>query len=376
MEAFIKRHIQELHGLLKTMCLIPSPSHFEGEKANFVRNWLVENGAKGVYIDSAGNVVFPYGCEGNGDLVVFAAHTDTVFPMETPLAFTQDEENFFCPGVGDDTACVAVLLLAVKYLLQNRIRPKQGLLFVFNACEEGLGNLKGTRQLFADYAGRITRFYTYDGRYSRIADRCVGSYRYRVTVKTEGGHSWNSFGNRNAIAVLAQLVQRIYAMTVPEKEGSRTTFNVGTIEGGTSVNTIAQNASMLFEYRSDDPWCIGRMTEQWESILAAVRRELPDAEISVETVGIRPCGQPRDAETQEEMARRVIRICEEASGIPCKRGASSTDCNIPLSLGIPAVCCGVYLGGGAHTREEWVNIQSLETGLKIGIRIVLDYCDI
>jgi acetylornithine deacetylase/succinyl-diaminopimelate desuccinylase-like protein len=375
LNTYIQSHIRELHDLLKAMTLIPAPSHFEDAKAEFVRAWLKKNGAEGVYIDSAKNVIFPYGCEGKDDLVVFAAHTDTVFPMDTPLEFRDDGQNFYCPGVGDDTACVAVILMSVKYLLQNKIRPKCGILFVFNACEEGLGNLKGIRQLFSDYAGRICRFYTYDGTYARIVDRCVGSHRYRITAKTKGGHSWGCFGNRNAIQVLAQLVQALYAMPLPKKEGSRTTFNVGTIAGGTSVNTIAQDASMLFEYRSDDPWCIDRMTEQFESTLDAVRKELPDADISVETVGIRPCGRPSDPTVHEEMIHRVIQICEEASGIPCVRGAASTDCNIPLSLGIPAVCCGVYLGGGSHTREEWVNIQSLTTGLEIGARIILDYCE-
>lgn len=372
---YIQCHVQELHTLLKTMTLIPAPSHFEDKKAAFIQTWLEENGAEGVYTDSAKNVIFSYGCRCEDALVVFAAHTDTVFPMETPLDFRQDEENFYCPGVGDDTACVAILLMTVKYLLQNKIRPKCGILFVFNACEEGLGNLKGTRQLFADFPGRIARFYTYDGHYTQVVDRCVGSCRYRITASTEGGHSWGRFGNRNAIQVLAQLIQELYAMPLPEKDGCRTTFNVGTIEGGTSVNTIAQNASMLFEYRSDDPWCIDKMTAQFEAVVAKVRKAIPDSEILVNTVGIRPCGAPADLAVQEEMAQQVIRICEEISGLPCKRGSASTDCNIPLSLGIPAVCCGVYLGGGAHTREEWVNIQSLTVGFEIGARIVLDYCE-
>ena len=375
LNTFVTSHMQELYDLLKAMTLIPAPSHFEDAKAEFAKNWLVENGAEGVYIDSAKNVIFPYGCEGRDDLVVFAAHTDTVFPMDTPLEFRDDGKNFYCPGVGDDTTCVAVILLTVKYLLQEKIRPKQGILFVLNACEEGLGNLKGTRQLFADYEGRIRRFYTYDGRYDSVVGRAVGSYRYRITATTAGGHSWGRFGSRNAIQVLAHLLERLYAMTLPEKENCRTTFNVGTIEGGTSVNTIAQNASMLFEYRSDDPWCVDRMTEQFEAVLDAVRKEIPDAVLTVETVGIRPCGQAKDPAVQEEMLRRVAQICEEESGLPCARGCASTDCNVPLSLGIPAVCVGVYLGGGAHTREEWVDISSLETGLRIGARLILDYCE-
>lgn len=374
LKSYIASHTQQMYALLKELTLIPAPSHFEDRRAEFIRDWLTGIGAEGVYIDSAKNVIFPYGCEGRDDLVAFAAHTDTVFPMETPLRFADDGEKFHCPGVGDDTACVTVILMTIQYLLQKKIRPEKGILFVFNSCEEGLGNLKGTRQLFSDYAGRIQRFYTYDGQYDHVVNRSVGSYRYRICAKTQGGHSWSNFGRRNAIQVLSRVVGELYTMELPVKENTRTTFNVGSIEGGTSVNTIAQSAAMLFEYRSDDPWCIDRMTEQFNTKLELLRKEMPDAEILVETVGIRPCGEAKDKQLQEEMVRRVVEVCRDASGLECKRNSGSTDCNIPLSLGIPAVCVGVYLGGGTHTREEWVSKASLETGLLIGARLILDDC--
>ena len=376
LKSYVASHMHQMCALLKTLTLILAPSHFEDRRAAFIRDWLTGIGAEGVYIDSAKNVIFPYGCEGKDDLVVFAAHTDTVFPMETPLEFSDDGENFRCPGVGDDTACVSVILMTIQYLLQSKIRPRKGILFVFNACEEGLGNLKGTRRLFSDYAGRISRFYTYDGRYSHVVNRSVGSYRYRIHAKTQGGHSWSNFGRRNAIHVLSRVIGELYTMELPGRENTRTTFNVGSIEGGTSVNTIAQSASMLFEYRSDDPWCIDKMTEQFNAKLEKLQKEIPDAEILVETVGIRPCGEANNKQLQEEMVRRVVEVCQNTSGLECKRNSGSTDCNIPLSLGIPAVCVGVYLGGGTHTREEWVNKASLKTGLLIGAQLILDYCEI
>ncbi len=373
---YAENHKKEHLDLLKELCLIPSPSHLEDKRARFIKAWLEGCGAEGVYIDSAKNVIFPYGCEGKDDLVVFAAHTDTVFPMDTPLSFVDDGEKLHCPGVGDDTACVVTILMAVKYLLQERIAPKNGILFVFNSCEEGLGNLKGTRQLFEDYKGRIGRFYTYDGSYDHLYNRAVGSYRYRITAETDGGHSWGKFGNRNAIQVLAHLIEALYQMKIPQKEDAKTTFNVGTIEGGTSVNTIAQSASMLFEYRSNDPDCVDRMTEQFEAILAKVREEYADATLSVETVGIRPCGKAKDTAVQEEMILRAEKVCTTLSGNPdFARHSGSTDCNIPLSLGIPAICVGAYMGAGAHTREEWIRKDSLQTGFLIGSRLILDYCE-
>lgn len=376
LQEFCLQHKEELYNLLKELCLIPAPSHFEDERAAFVKAWLENVGAEGVYIDSAKNVIFPYGCEGKDDLVVFAAHTDTVFPMETPLDFKDDGEKLYCPGVGDDTVCVVDILMTVKYLLENGIKPKKGILFVLNACEEGLGNLMGTRQLFEDYKGRIERFYTYDGGYDHVVTRAVGSYRYRITAETCGGHSWGRFGNRNAIQVLAKLIEEFYSMQVPAKENSRTTFNVGTIAGGTSVNTIAQSAEMLFEYRSNDPECIDNMTAQFEEKLAKVRSEIPDATISVETVGIRPCGEAADKALHEEMIRRSTEIYKSVLGeIDVAYTSGSTDCNIPLSLGVSAVCVGTYKGGGAHTREEWLWKNSLDNGFLIGALLILDYCE-
>jgi len=217
LKAYLEECLPELHQLLKQMCLIPAPSGFEDERAKFVKNWLEEAGAEGVIIDEAKNVILPMNCDGKTDLTVFAAHTDTVFPAETELKFTKDEKNFYCPGVGDDTACLAMMMMVIKYLLQKKLRPEGGVLFVANACEEGLGNLKGTRRLFEDYKGRIAKFYTFDGRYVYTNDHCVGSHRYMIECTTEGGHSFNAFGNANAIATLSRLIADLYTVQVPAK---------------------------------------------------------------------------------------------------------------------------------------------------------------
>ncbi len=372
LKAYLEGCIPEVHKLLEELCLIPAPSGFEDERAAFVKTWLEKQGAEGVVIDEAKNVIFPMNCEGADDITVFAAHTDTVFPAKTKLEFTRDEKNFYCPGVGDDTVCLIMMLMTVKYILQNKIQPKGGILFVANSCEEGLGNLKGTRQLFKDYQGRIGRFYTFDGKYPYTNDHCVGSHRYVIESKTEGGHSFNAFGNANAITALARLIADLYTVKVPEKEGTKTTYNVGFIEGGTSVNTIAQSAKMLYEYRSDDAECLAFMEKTFQEKLAAAKAQ-NYGEISAELVGVRPCQGEIDQTVHGKMVARVKEVCTQESGVPCTAKSGSTDCNIPMSIGIPAVCVGTYQGGGAHTLEEWVEIDSIPIGLRITARLILDY---
>lgn len=367
--------IEELHQLLFDLVAIPAPSHHEEQRAEFCKKWLEEQGAEGVYIDEALNVIYPINCEGRDDIVVFAAHTDTVFPDMEGFAVARDEKNFYAPGIGDDTMSLAIMMMVAKYVIQNKISPKCGVLVVGNSCEEGLGNLKGTKQLMKDYAGRVKKFYTFDGKYNNICCKCVGSHRYEVVCETKGGHSFGAFGNSNAIAELSRLISELYEVQVPQKADTKTTYNVGLIEGGTSVNTIAQSAKMLYEYRSDDAECLAIMEK---TFLDAIDRANArgKGKFTYKIVGIRPCGGDVDTEIHEEMIKRVIEICEGYSGIECRREKGSTDCNVPMSMGIPSVCPGIYFGGGAHTREEWVQIDSIPVGLRICFDIMMDYFEI
>ena len=369
---YVNENILELHELLKSLVEIPAPSHFEGERANFIKNWLESQGAKGVYIDEAKNVIYPINLDKYEDVVVFAAHTDTVFPDTTPFTLTKDEKYFYSPGVCDDTSSVSILLMLIKFIIKNGINSKTGVLFVLNSCEEGLGNLKGCRKLMEDFGDRVKRFYTFDGRIDEIATHCVGSHRYEVECLTEGGHSFMAFGNNNAISELSLLITKLYSIEVPKKEGAKTTYNVGIIEGGTSVNTIAQSAKMLFEYRSDDFECLQIMQSNFENAIAEANAR-GKGKFNVKTVGIRPCGIEVDKAVHEEMIEKVIKSSEKHNGKTCRRKTSSTDCNIPLSMGIPAVCVGIYDGFGEHTREEKLEIASLPIGMKICFDVVLDY---
>ncbi len=368
MENYISENMESVYSVLKELCAIPAPSHSEHKRAEYCKNWLEQNGAKGVYIDEALNVIYPLNCDNSDEITVFVAHTDTVFPDLEPMPYADDGEKIYCPGVGDDTASVSVLMHTAKYFIEKNIVPEKGVMFVCNSCEEGLGNLKGTRQLFKDFEGRIAQFISFDGsNMTTVADKCAGSHRYEVEVLTEGGHSYSKFGNANAINELAKMVTEIYKIDVPRREGERTTYNVGGISGGTSVNTIAQSAKMLCEYRSSHKVCLAIMQEKFEAIFENAKSD--KVQVKVTKIGDRPCSNIDDSEI--ERLRKIIEpIIEGVVKQAVVYRSSSTDCNIPLSLGIPAICVSVYNGGGAHTREEWIEKSSLIPGLEFAIKLV------
>ncbi|MBQ8432045.1 MAG: M20/M25/M40 family metallo-hydrolase [Clostridia bacterium] len=358
--------------LIESLCRIPAPSGQEATRAAFCKEWLTAKGAKGVYVDDALNTLYPVNCDGRDDIILFLAHTDTVFPDTEPMPVHRDGDYLYSPGVGDDTTCLAQLLTVAGYVAQANLTPDCGILFAANAGEEGLGNLKGIRQIMKDYAGRIREVYSFDWQYTAFVNKCVGSHRYEITFATEGGHSFGAFGNRNAIRAAADLVCDLYSCLVPMYGNSRTTYNVGTIEGGTSVNTIAQNAKLLYEYRSDNAKCLEEMRRFFESKIAAARKK-NTAEITVTPVGERPCGGGVDAAHLARMSETVARVSQKYSGLPCVAQSGSTDCNIPMSLGVPAVCVGTYLGSGQHTREERVLLSSIPVGLKIVAELILSH---
>lgn len=364
---YITENKQLLMDILKELCHIPAPSHREHARAQYCQKLLEDWGAKGVYTDNAQNVIFPLGCEGKNGITVFAAHTDTVFPDTKPLPYHDDGKNIHCPGAGDNTASVAVLLMTAKYMLDSEKIPQNGIIFVFNSCEEGMGNLAGIKEFFSKYKDRVKNFITFDSRLDTAHDVCVGSHRYEVEVNTRGGHSFEDFGNINAISVLSSIISEIYNISVPEKDGTHTTYNVGTVIGGTSVNTIAQSAKMLCEYRSDDAECLEIMRKRFADIFDSAVSE--DVAVAVTKVGDRPCGTtaPEKTETLKSMITPII---EGVLGKQLKYTSASTDCNIPMSLGIPSLCVGVCNYDGMHTREEWVEKDSLITGLEIALKTV------
>ena len=369
LKAYIQETLPELKELIIELCGIPAPSHHEEKRAEFCRDWLLRNGAspEQVRIDEALNVV----CEVPGEteeVIVFMAHTDTVFPDREPMPYHEENGRMFCPGIGDDTANLAVLLMLARYVLTRGLRSRYTVVFAANSCEEGLGNLKGSFQLMKDYGSRTVEVVSFDGYYSGVANDAVGSTRYEVTVRTEGGHSFGNFGNRNAIHQLSRIINDLYGIEVPTR--ARTTYNVGVIHGGTSVNTIAQDASMLYEYRSEDLGCQEEMRRKFEAIVEQYRAD--GLEVEVRVLGNRPCAGEIDRDRQQALTEEVTALISRYSGEEPVVSASSTDCNVPLSMGINAICFGVCLGGGAHTREEWIDEASLPVGYAMAGEFLLN----
>ncbi|MDR1834965.1 MAG: M20/M25/M40 family metallo-hydrolase [Fusobacteriaceae bacterium] len=360
-----------LHGelllLIKELCGIPAPSNHEEKRAAFCRDWFLKNGMD-AHIDDACNVVVPWKCEENAETDVFMAHTDTVFPDLSPMPMKEENGRLYCPGVGDDTANLALLMVIARFVVRHNLTPDRGIVFVCNSGEEGLGNLRGSRKICETYGAKMRSFVSFDGTLEGCYNYSVGSVRYNVQLKTEGGHSFTNFGNRNAIAYLASLINTLYQVKVPQ--GGKTTFNVGKIEGGTSVNTIAQQAEMLFEYRSDVREHLDAMIALFDATVSAYNHM--GIEVRPEVIGLRPCMGDVDKEAQATLEKKISALAVTYTGKAPDFHSGSTDCNIPFSIGVPSCAIGGYIGDGAHTREEWIDMESLKKGLAFLLALVLD----
>ena len=372
MENYLAASHEDAKNIVRELCRIPAPSHHEEKRAEWCAAWFRNAGGRKVFIDEALNAVCEHNVTEDNDVVVFMAHTDTVFPDTEPMPFTEKDGLFFSPGVTDDTGNLASLMIAIRYVLTNDIRTKCGLVFVANSCEEGLGNLKGSRHIVSSYGSRIKEFITVDGtKLERIVNGAVGSHRYRITVKTEGGHSFSAFGNRNAIACMAEMIGMLYSVEIPSDGDSKTTYNVGVISGGTSVNTIAQEASMLYEYRSTSRLCLAEMEKTLNDILKVYRDRGID--VDCERIGDRPCTGDVDPEAHGALIAKADASIRRILGRDGEPAFSSTDANTALALGIPAICMGGAVGGRCHTREEWLDPESLLPGSRILLDFMTNY---
>ena len=383
---YMEEHFEEAVRLLRTLGRIPAPSHKEDQRVEFCRNWFGDQGAEDVYVDEAKNVVCRMKGKDTESVTVIMAHMDVVFPDETMLPLREENGCLYAPGIGDDTANLVNLMMAAKYVLEQGLCPETTLLVVANSCEEGLGNLKGSRQIYKDYGSRIREWISFDGVLGECVNRAVGSYRYRVSVNVRGGHSYSDFGRENAIAVLAEIIHDLYQIEPPF--GEKTTYNVGTIEGGTTVNSIAQSASMLYEFRSASQECLKEMEERFRAVIRkwqedgnreAVCRKRASGknfgkEITVEVLGVRPGNGPVNEKRLEELTRVNVDLIESCISGTVTVRAGSTDANIPLSEGIPANTFGTVRGGLEHTREDWMEIESMREGMLVAMGTLARYC--
>lgn len=357
---YIAEHQQELLELTLQLCQIPAPTGKEDARAAFCRDWLRRSGAGDVTIDRAKNVICTIGVTPGRPVAVFLAHLDTVFPDITPFTPRAEGARLYCPGAFDDTANVAALLMAARYVLRSGRQPRCGVVFAANTCEEGLGNLKGSRALLDALGEDICQVVSFDLGLDTVFTGAVGSARYRICLETAGGHSYLDFGKPNAIAQMAELICALYRQ--PVAPGA--TFNVGQISGGTSVNTIAQRAELMYEYRAETAAAMAAMEENLRRIAAPFSPEIT-------LLGRRPgTGACRDPERQASLLNDICAAVTAETGHAPRKIIGSTDCNIPFSRGIPAACVGLVYGSGAHTRQEYILPESLAQGLGVALRLI------
>ncbi|MDO4539139.1 MAG: M20/M25/M40 family metallo-hydrolase [Coriobacteriales bacterium] len=369
-KSYAQDSYQEELALLKALAVIPAPSGKEDRRAAYIRAWLNAVGCISVWTDDAQNVICQLGNPMAACYDVYSAHTDVVFDDPEPLPLVEKDGLLYAPGIGDDTACLVSLLMSAKFLAQHPELLKDrdcGVLVVANSCEEGLGNLRGTRELYREFGRSIHKHVTFDTYLGQMATSAVGSHRWQIACSCEGGHSWRDFGAPNAIVELCKLVGRLSELELPIQ--ARTTWNVGTISGGSTINSIAEHAEMLYEYRSTDEACLSAMREAFLGVVGEARRD--GVSMSAECVGERPGNGNVNAAAELALETALLDAVRTVTGEEPDCHPSSTDANIPLSMGIPAACVGTVRGGGAHTRGEWIDPTSLVDGLTLTLAIML-----
>lgn len=367
--AWLQRHERELGDLQLELAAIPAPPFGEQPRAEWLQRQFTRFGLEDARIDEIGNVIARYpGSDPAAAAVALSAHIDTVFPAGTPLQPRRDGDKLHGPGVSDNASGVVALLAIAQALRQAQVRTTAPLIFIGNVGEEGEGDLRGMRHIFSDpqWQDAIQYAIVVDGASSdTIVTRALGSRRYEVTLRGPGGHSWSDFGAPNPIVVLAAVIEAFSRVDVPSTP--KTTFNVGVISGGTSVNSIPESATMRVDLRSSSVQEIDRLEEALRQAIArAVARAAQNGfagEITneVRLIGSRPAGEVPEQARIVQIARAVDQHLQNNSHLQ----RASTDANIPISLGMEAIALGAGgSGGGAHTLHEWYDPRGRDLGLK------------
>jgi tripeptide aminopeptidase len=355
-------------------CEIPAPTFQEQKRAEHFKRRFNELGLKNVRIDAIGNVIGERPGAGAGSTLVLAAHLDTVFPEGTDVKVRRSGSILSGPGIGDDCRGLAVILAVARALNEAKIETEGTILFVANVGEEGLGDLRGVRHLFNnELKGKITSFISVDGTGLEVTNTAVGVVRYRVTFRGPGGHSYGAFGLASPVHALGRAVEKISRFQVPNQP--KTTFNVGRIEGGTSVNSIAHTAWMEVDMRSVS----AEELQKLEAEFKRVTQEALDEEnargagpdkltVEMKIVSQRPAGlTPADSPIV-----KIATAADAALGIKTKLASGSTDSNIPISLGVPAITIdGGGVGRGSHSLDESFDTTDSHIGTQRALLIVL-----
>jgi tripeptide aminopeptidase len=364
-----KWHLELLH--------IPAPPFGEQARAEWFLERFQELGLSNPHLDAAGNALaeLPAGTP-TSRIVLLSAHLDTVFPAGTNTGPTEADTRILGPGACDNAAGLSALLGLAAALRHAELIPAVPVLFAANVGEEGEGDLRGMRHLFDfganPYAKRIAAAIALEGSgSSAVVTQALASRRFRVTVTGPGGHSWTDAGAPNPILILSRALLALESLGLPYGE-PRTTLNVGQISGGTSINSIPESATAWLDLRSTDPL-------QLQAAEIALRQSLAEwttppqspaaTAFSIETIGDRPGGALPD----KAPLLTTVRAVDRHLNLRTEPGLGSTDANIPLSLGIPAIAIGTGgLGGGIHTLQEWYDPSGRSTALR---RILLTLLD-
>ncbi|SLL36962.1 Succinyl-diaminopimelate desuccinylase [Mycobacteroides abscessus subsp. abscessus] len=348
------------------LTLVPAPSFLEGEKGKLFQSKLASFGLDGIQQDRHGNVFgIRYGT-GKGPRIFVCAHLDTVFPEGTAITAEWKDGKVYAPGISDDGRGLAAVLTVLRTFHKTNIETEGDIIFGATVGEEGLGDLRGVKGLFKDRED-IDAFISLEpGTPEEITYLGTGSHRYHVTYRGSGGHSFGAFGIPSAIHALGRAVSKIADVETPLNP--KTTFTVGTIAGGTSVNTIAQEASMMVDLRSNSQEELLKLEEKVLSILEKAAEEENNRwnsektaiEVVIKQVGDRPAGTQ---DSEASIIQTVIAAGKSIGLNPVRSSASSTDSNVPISLGIPAVTLGAGGAcGGIHTLEEYFDPKDAYLG--------------
>lgn len=349
-----KSYVETIVQLTTRLCEVPAPTNDEQERAEAYQKELERLGYEEVSKDGLHNVTGTISGRDSSRCLLLAGHMDTVFPRDVDLKVTRDGDILRGPGIGDNTVSMASVAMVRPALRDLGIIPAVDIVVTGNVGEEGLGDLRGMRAV-VDARPNIGGAIAVEGHsLGRITHRAVGSRRLRVTVKGPGGHSWGQAGLPSAIHHLARIVSALD--DIPLSDDPKTSFNAGLFQGGISVNTIAPEAVAVLDMRSTSGEALADLVDRVQGILAMPR---PDGiEVVVEVVGDRPAGELPVDDGLVPIAASVL----EDLGFDVAYDASSTDANIPISRGIPAVCIGLTTGGNVHRVDEYIDIPPLVKG--------------